>query len=439
MILKASQRGGAKQLGLHLLKTEENEHIEIHELRGFVSKDFVGAFKEAYAISQGTKCRQFLFSVSLNPPQEESVSIDIFEGAIQSIEQKLGLTDQPRAIVLHEKEGRRHAHCVWSRIDAQDMKAINISHFKMKLRDISRELYLKNGWQMPRGFVISKERDPEIFSFVEWQQAKRSGHDPKALKTMFRECWAISDSKAAFASALRERGYRLAQGDRRGFVAIDCQGEIFAIAKWTARKTKEVKAHLGDLEDLPSVEQTKHDIAEDMTAVQKDHIKAVALERQSKTAPLMEIRQRLATRHNDERKKLRDKQEVRWLAESKTRTARLPRGLKGIWTRITGRYRKIRQENERETNNATQRDRGEQQALIDRQLGDRRILQRQVKQVRRTTASALLELHRDIERYIRMGEEALPYLKKTPENARAPRSKMQQNRKNKDRDRGPSI
>ena len=29
MILKGSQRGGAKQLALHLMKTEENEHVEI--------------------------------------------------------------------------------------------------------------------------------------------------------------------------------------------------------------------------------------------------------------------------------------------------------------------------------------------------------------------------------------------------------------------------
>jgi hypothetical protein len=31
MILKASQRGGSMQLGAHLLSTQENEHIEIHE------------------------------------------------------------------------------------------------------------------------------------------------------------------------------------------------------------------------------------------------------------------------------------------------------------------------------------------------------------------------------------------------------------------------
>ena len=108
MILKGSQRGGASQLASHLLKTEENEHVEIHELSGFVADDLHGALNEIYAVSRGTKCQQFMFSVSLNPPATEQVPIEYFEKAIMDIEQKTGLTDQPRAIVFHEKE----ASCV---------------------------------------------------------------------------------------------------------------------------------------------------------------------------------------------------------------------------------------------------------------------------------------------------------------------------------------
>lgn len=37
MIFKASKRSGGRQLGSHLLKTEENEHVEIHEVSGFIS------------------------------------------------------------------------------------------------------------------------------------------------------------------------------------------------------------------------------------------------------------------------------------------------------------------------------------------------------------------------------------------------------------------
>ena len=56
-------------------------------------------------------------------------------------------------IVFHEKNGRRHAHCVWSRIKAGEMRAVNLPYFKRRLQEVSRELYLKHGWTMPRGFI----------------------------------------------------------------------------------------------------------------------------------------------------------------------------------------------------------------------------------------------------------------------------------------------
>ena len=151
MILKASQRAGGTQLALHLLNDRDNDHVELHELRGFIADNLVGAFKEAYAVSTGTKCRQFLFSLSLSPPEKAIVPVEDFENAITEIEDRMKLSGQPRAIIFHEKEGRRHAHCVWSRIDASEMKAINLPHFKLKLRDMSRQLYMEHGWQMPRG------------------------------------------------------------------------------------------------------------------------------------------------------------------------------------------------------------------------------------------------------------------------------------------------
>ncbi len=211
MILKASQRGGGSQLAVHLLKTDENEHVEIHEVRGFMSDTPMDALKEAYAISRGTKCRQFLFSLSLSPPEKERVPVEVFEQAITDIEEKMGLFGQPRVIVFHEKEGRRHAHCVWSRIDVEKMKAINLPYFKLKLRDISRQLYIENDWQIPRGLVNSSERNPLNFSQAEWQQAKRIKQDPRAIKSIFQDCWAISDSRKAFASAFEERGYYLSK------------------------------------------------------------------------------------------------------------------------------------------------------------------------------------------------------------------------------------
>ena len=58
MILVGNQRGGAKDLALHLLK-DENEHVEIHEIRGFAAQNLMGALNEVYAISKATRCKQF--------------------------------------------------------------------------------------------------------------------------------------------------------------------------------------------------------------------------------------------------------------------------------------------------------------------------------------------------------------------------------------------
>lgn len=273
MILKASQRGGGRQLAIHLMNAQDNEHVHVHELRGFVADDLDGAFQEAYAVSRGTKAKQYLFSVSFNPPPNEKVSTDVFLKAIEAVEKKTGLDGQPRAIVFHEKDGRRHAHCVWSRIDTENMRAVQLSHFKLKLRDVGREQFLENGWKLPQGFINSKDRDPATYSLKEWQRAKRAGHDPKALKGIFQELWAASDSGKAFAAALKSRGYTLARGDRRSHVAVDYKGEVYAIASYTGQKTRDVRSRLGDDSMLPSVDEAKADHASRMTEMLKRHVR----------------------------------------------------------------------------------------------------------------------------------------------------------------------
>ncbi|MEM9310628.1 MAG: hypothetical protein AAGA34_04205 [Pseudomonadota bacterium] len=65
-----------------------------------------GALQEAYAVSRVTKGKQFLFSLSLNPPTEADVSAKELERTIEQSEEQLGMEGQPHAIVSHEKEGQ---------------------------------------------------------------------------------------------------------------------------------------------------------------------------------------------------------------------------------------------------------------------------------------------------------------------------------------------
>lgn len=395
MILKASQRGGGKQLGLHLMKTEENEHVELHDIRGFASPDVVGALKEAYAVSRGTRCKQFLFSVSLNPPPKERVGIDIFEAAITRIEERNGLKGQPRLIVFHEKEGRRHAHAVWSRIDADTMTARNLPHFKLKLRDLSRELYLEHGWKMPRGLMNSREADPRNFSLKEWQQAKRLGRDPRDLKELMQECWAVSDSYAAFAQALKARGITLAKGDRRAHVAITPEGEVLSVARYVGKKTKDVEKRLGDPERLPSVTEARAQLARDLNVTFKRHMREADEQKGRDLAPFMAQRSSMVSQHQQERTQLRTQQEQRWIAETRARAERFEKGLRGLWGRLTGKHASTQKENEREAYAALARDRAQREGLIAAQLKEREALQDKVAAVRDRHAALLKELRQD--------------------------------------------
>jgi hypothetical protein len=260
MILDGNQRGGARDLAVHLMKPE-NEHIELHEIRGFMADTIMGALREAEAVSRGTRCVQHLYSLSLSPPETANVPVSAFEDAIDRIEEKLGLAGHPRVVVFHEKNGRRHAHCIWSRINAETMTTVRMSHDRRKLADISRQLYLEHGWKMPEGLIDPDLRNSLNFDRKEWFQAKRADKDPRNIKNALQQCWAASDSGRAFRSALETRGYWLAQGDRRAVVALDINGEVYAVARWVGLKTRVLVSRINDLEPLPTVAETQDHIS----------------------------------------------------------------------------------------------------------------------------------------------------------------------------------
>lgn len=419
MILKASQRGGSMQLGAHLLK-EENEHVEVHEIRGFVSDTVLGAMKEAQAIAQGTRCKQFLFSVSLNPPEAASPSIEAFESAIDRIEEKNGLTGQPRMIIFHEKEGRRHAHAVWSRIDADTMTARPLPFFKMKLREISKSLYLDHGWQMPRGLVDSKERDVRNFTHAEWQQAKRAGHDPKIIKATIQECWASSGNRAEFAKALEGRGLYLAKGDSRAYVALTIEGDVMSIPRMIGVKAKDIITKLGKPDDMRSVADAREHIASVIAPNLKELIAIADKARVKELAPLLDRRTAMTELHTTERQKLDEGQRKRAIAESRLRAERLRGGVAGLWDRMTGQRSTIVKQNEAEAFQAFRRDRDQRNGLIGDQMKDRRALQREIVAVRQRHASRVTELHRDLSRQ-QSGQKREPTLRDNF-NDRAPPS-----------------
>jgi len=432
MILVGNSRGGARELAQHLMK-DENDHVTVHELRGFVAQDLDDAFQEAYAVSRATKCKQFLFSLSLNPPAEANVSTQDFERAVDHCEKQLGLEGQPRAIVFHEKEGRRHAHAVWSRIDADTLTARQMSFHKMKLQEVSRELYREHGWRMPEGLADRSKSDPRNFTLAEWQQAKRVGKDAGQIKEAFQDAWAISDNRVSFEHALKERGYWLARGERRGFVAVDYHGEVYSIPKQAKIKTKAVRERLGDEDQFPTLTEAKETMAREMAAM----LSRLRDERYEKAAALKaehnQRKQEMVDRQRSERTQQDRLRQERERREQSERQARFRKGLAGLWDRLRGEHNRLSEQNRLEALACQHRDKTQRDALVFKQLAERRVLNARAKARLEQIKERKRQLDNDKQRISDIAQERDAFLHKR----RTRRDEQRQAQAPPDRGTGP--
>lgn len=408
MILKGAQRAGAGNLSRHLLNKRDNDHVTTLELRGFVSGDLTGALQEIQAVAKATKCKQFMFALSLNPPKEAEVREAAFIAAADKAEKELGLTGQPRAIIMHEKNGRRHAHVVWSRIDGNNLKAINLPFSKNKLTALSKELYLEHGWRLPDGLKTHGGKSPLSFSREEWQQAQRQKLDPREIKAVLQDAWERSDSLKGLGNALAERGYFIAKGDRRGFVAVDVNGEVYSLSKWIGVRTKELNEKLGKPDSLEAVADVKKAIRARVTPLLKAFIDQVKSKQAQERAPLDEERTRLVAAQRHERAQLEAKQKARWDKETQIRSERYRKGLMGLVDVLTGRARNIRKENEVEALRGLNRDRQQRDDLALAQNRERQDLQKRLEQLQSKHLRDRQTLARDVTGYLRRLERGSP-------------------------------
>jgi len=252
---------------------------------------------------------------------------------------------------------------------------------------------------MPLGFADSENRNPLNFSHAEWAQAKRINTDPREIKKIFQESWAISDTAKSFENAIEEHGYFLARGDRRSFVAIDVTGEIFSVARMLGLKKKEMQAKLEKLDTYPSLGDRKAEIKLRLTKKARLFLNNLQAKHAENKHDINQKHQAMKVIHNKERKKLSEKQSARWINETKARSAKLPTGLKALWFRLSGKYQKIRNENEANAMSAIKRDKGEMEALIKRQISSRQRFQKELLAVRHREVIEITKIKKSILKY----------------------------------------
>ncbi|MCZ8195743.1 MAG: hypothetical protein O9253_01605 [Aquidulcibacter sp.] len=120
--------------------------------------------------------------------------------------------------------------------------------------------------------------------------------------------------------------------------------------------------------------------------------------------PFIEQKQKLTVAHQTARQEFDTKLKERWEAEQRERSSRTRKGWAGVWDFMTGRYFKVRKQNELEVQFAKERDRTERHGLITSQLKERQELQSNIKTARRREAEQVLALYRDAAKFRRMRE-----------------------------------
>ncbi|MBY0564858.1 MAG: relaxase/mobilization nuclease domain-containing protein [Hyphomonadaceae bacterium] len=256
MIIKGKSRGGPKQLETHLQRVDTNERVEVLE-KPATAATIGDAFGEWQTIAEGTRGRYGLYHANIDPDASYSMTAAQWTRAVDLLERELGLDGQPRVVVLHEKNDRQHIHVVWQRTDIDTMTLLSDSNNYDAHKRVARALEKEFGHEA----VVTKpaeERAP--ISHAEWQQAERSGHDPRAFKDQVTALFHASENGAALQKTLDDHGLIVAQGDRRDFVIVDQAGEVYSLARQIKGMTaKDLRGFMADVDAdaLPTVAEAK--------------------------------------------------------------------------------------------------------------------------------------------------------------------------------------
>ena len=255
MIIKSSQRAGSRELAKHL-SSGENETVRIVGSHGVLNQSIEGALQEFEAISMASNCKKHLFHVSISPsPDVHMMTGEDWEKTWVLHEEINNMKGVPYIEVEHVKNGRAHRHRVYERVNYETGKAVNLSWTRLKNERLGRTMEIILGHPITQGkfnksvikylkksgfkYVAAKieesgiaECDPRVTRYTHGEAQQIKHFDLDSARCKISDAWVQSDSPQAFKTALRSKGYELADGDKSGVpVAIDREGHVIPLQR----------------------------------------------------------------------------------------------------------------------------------------------------------------------------------------------------------------
>lgn len=171
---------------------------------------------------------------------------------------RLGLDEHQYYMVEHTDEDHKHVHIVVNLVHPETGKIANVRADYKTLDKWANEYEQENG-------IVCENRAKK---YQDWEQDKPAFTEKERrehYKQAATQAYNQSDNGQAFVSALEGEGLSLARGNKRGFVVVDEQGEIYALNRLVeGAKAKDVNARLKgvDREALPMADKLAQERAE---------------------------------------------------------------------------------------------------------------------------------------------------------------------------------
>lgn len=229
MVIRGNSRGNTRQLSHYLLAKKDNEAIRILDVNGQINPQAEDLHRSIFLMgvsAELSKSEKGLYHAQINPAIGEDTAMldDHWLQAADILGKQLGLEQQSRAIVLHTKKGRTHAHVVWERYDHTAQRMVSDS-FSRLAQDRAR-----------------KEMEA---TFGQAQTPHRNKHRPE-LKASLSALWHQTGTGAQFVKAARQNGYIISEGSGRSpYMVVDENGRSYDLTRQLQGvRLKEVRQRL---------------------------------------------------------------------------------------------------------------------------------------------------------------------------------------------------
>lgn len=277
----------ARKMAAHLFK-DENELVVQETINGGTEyKDFESSLISMQLMTRMTKGNTGIFHVAINPREDETLTPEQYDQAIEIIEQKFGFRNnddgltQPRVRIDHIKDGRAHSHVLWSLVDQDNEKLLKTSLYKRKLQECA--INMEKEFNLAPVDRTPKETTMQLTHADRMNEARNKQKNIDRLKAIERkqeitDIWSRSEHGQAFLDNLKLSGYSMANGNKMTkvtvinengekekvevpvLVVVDQYGEARNIARELPRtvKAKDIREQLGDLvNQFLSVEEVR--------------------------------------------------------------------------------------------------------------------------------------------------------------------------------------